>query len=83
MPEGMAPEGLEGEVAKAGGGVAWAEKLFEKSVFDNSEFEMQKLLDSDNPKAWSKLSKDLAYVLIERFEALWRWWHLNGWSTPC
>ena len=68
MPEGMAPEGLEGEVAKAGGGVAWAEKLFEKSAFDNSE-SMQKLLDSDNPKAWSKLSKDPAYVLIERLRS--------------
>ncbi|MGB0149470.1 MAG: S46 family peptidase [Flavobacteriales bacterium] len=65
MPEGMAPAGLEGEVAKAGGGTAWAKKLFDKSAFDNPE-SMQKLLDSDNPKAWSKLAKDPAYVLIER-----------------
>ena len=68
MPEGMAPAGLEGEVAKAGGGTAWAEKLFDKSTFDNAE-SMQKLLDSDNPKAWSKLAKDPAYVLIERLRA--------------
>ena len=68
MPEGMAPAGLEGEVAKAGGGAAWAKRLFDKSAFDNPE-SMQKLLDSDNPKAWSKLSKDPAYVLIERLRA--------------
>ena len=68
MPEGMAPAGLEGEVAKAGGGTAWAEKLFDKSTFDNAE-SMQKLLDSDNPKAWSKLAKDPAYVLIELLRA--------------
>ena len=68
IPEGMAPAGLEGEVAKAGGGTAWAKKLFDKSTFDNPE-SMQKLLDSDNPKAWSKLSKDPAYVLIERLRA--------------
>ena len=68
MPDGMAPAGLEGEVAKAGGGTAWAKKLFDKSTFDNPE-SMQKLLDSDNPKAWSKLAKDPAYVLIERLRA--------------
>ena len=68
MPEGMAPAGLEGEVAKAGGGTAWAKKLFDKSTFDNAE-SMQKLLDSDHPKAWSKLAKDPAYVLIERLRA--------------
>ncbi|MEC8662962.1 MAG: S46 family peptidase, partial [Bacteroidota bacterium] len=68
MPEGMAPAGLEGEVSKAGGGTAWAKKLFDKSAFDNPE-SMQKLLDSDNPKAWSKLAKDPAYVLIELLRA--------------
>ena len=68
MPEGMAPAGLEDEVAKAGGGTSWAKKLFDKSTFDNPE-SMQKLLDSDNPKAWSKLAKDPAYVLIERLRA--------------
>ena len=68
MPEGMAPAGLEGEMAKAGGGTAWAKKLFDKSTFDNAE-SMQKLLDSDHPKAWSKLAKDPAYVLIERLRA--------------
>ena len=68
MPEGMAPAGLENEVAKAGGGTAWAKKLFDKSTFDNAE-SMQKLLDSDNPKAWSKLAKDPAYLLIERLRA--------------
>ena len=68
MPEGMAPAGLESEVAKAGGGTAWAKKLFDRSAFDNPE-SMQKFLDSDNPKAWSKLAKDPAYVLIERLRA--------------
>ena len=68
MPEGMAPAGLEGEVAKAGGGTAWSKRLFDKSTFDNPE-SMQKLLDPDNPKAWSKLAKDPAYQLIERLRA--------------
>ena len=68
MPEGMAPAGLQDEVTKAGGGTAWAAKLYAKSAFDNAE-SMQKLLDSDNPKAWAKLSKDPAYVLIERLRA--------------
>ena len=34
IPEGMAPDGLEDEVTNAGGGEAWAAKLFKKSVFD-------------------------------------------------
>ena len=43
IPEGMAPEGLEAEVQKAGGGLAWASKLYTKSVFDDADA-MAKLL---------------------------------------
>ena len=65
IPEGMAPEGLEAEVQKAGGGVAWASKLYAKSVFDDADA-MAKLLSGGSAKAWAKLSKDPAYGLIER-----------------
>ena len=68
IPEGMAPDGLEDEVTKAGGGEVWAAKLFKKSVFDDAQA-MAKLLDGGSAKAWGKLKKDPVYQLIQRFRA--------------
>lgn len=65
MPKALIPQGLEEEVNKAGGGSAWAESLYAKSVFDNPEA-MAKLLSNDNPKSWAKLSKDPMYQLVEK-----------------
>ena len=48
--------------------MAWADKVFAKSVFDNAD-DMAKLLESDNPKSWKKLAKDPAYVWIESLRA--------------
>ena len=64
----MALDGLEDEVTKAGGGEAWAAKLFKKSVFDDAQA-MAKLLDGGSAKAWGKLKKDPVYQLIQRFRA--------------
>ena len=68
IPETLTPEGLRQEVSKAGGGPAWAAKVFGKSVFDNAEA-MEKLLASGNAKAWGKLAKDPAYLWIENLRA--------------
>ena len=65
VPAELAPEGLAAEVAGAGGGLAWADKVFSKSVFDDAGA-MAKLLENDNPKSWKKLAKDPAYVWIEK-----------------
>lgn len=61
----MEPEGLREEVAKAGGGEAWADKMFGKSVFDNADA-MDKLMANGSAKAWSKLEKDPAYRWVEQ-----------------
>ncbi|MDA0728627.1 MAG: S46 family peptidase [Bacteroidetes bacterium] len=68
MPEALVPQGLEEEVSKAGGGVEWAESLYDKSVFDNPET-MAKLLANDNPKSWAKLEKDPMYQLVEKLRS--------------
>ena len=68
VPTNLAPDGLAAEVSSAGGGMAWADKVFAKSVFDNAD-DMAKLLESDNPKSWKKLAKDPAYVWIESLRA--------------
>ena len=68
IPETLTPEGLRQEVSKAGGGPAWAAKVFGKSVFDNADA-MEKLLASGNAKAWGKLAKDPAYLWIENLRA--------------
>ena len=64
MPSHLVPDGLAEAVRKAGGGAAWAEELYAKSVFDDAEA-VAKLLASDHAKAWSKLSKDPLYQLVE------------------
>lgn len=68
VPVTLEPEGLRAEVVKAGGGPAWAAKVFGKSVFDNDEV-IAKLLASGSDKAWRKLAKDPAYVWIEQLRA--------------
>ena len=68
MSSSLTPEGLREEVAKAGGGQAWAAKLFDKSAFDDAET-MAKLLANDNPRAWGKLAKDPVFQWIERLRA--------------
>ena len=68
VPVTLEPEGLRAEVVKAGGGPAWAAKVFGKSVFDNEE-DIAKLLASGSDKAWRKLAKDPAYVWIEQLRA--------------
>ncbi len=68
VPVTLEPEGLRAEVVKAGGGPAWAAKVFGKSVFDNEE-DIAKLLASGSDKAWRKLAKDPAYMWIEQLRA--------------
>ena len=68
VPVTLEPEGLRAEVVKAGGGPAWAAKVFGKSVFDNEEA-IAKLLASGSDKAWRKLAKDPAYMWIEQLRA--------------
>jgi len=68
VPAELEPAGLRAEVEKAGGGPAWAAKVFSKSVFDNEEV-MATLLASGSAKAWGKLAKDPAFVWIEKLRA--------------
>lgn len=49
-------------------GSAFAADLFAKSIFDDEEA-LRALLDKGNAKAFAKLSKDPAYVLIESLRA--------------
>jgi len=68
VPAELEPAGLRAEMEKAGGGPAWAAKVFSKSVFDNEEV-MATLLASGSAKAWGKLAKDPAFVWIEKLRA--------------
>jgi len=68
VPAELEPAGLRAEVEKAGGGPAWAAKVFSKSVFDNEKV-MATLLASGSAKAWGKLAKDPAFVWIEKLRA--------------